>query len=192
MRSCRIGDDDDVRLRERRQVGDFACMIRTHLEHCEAMVFLDAGQHQRHADVVVEVAVSGQRRRSRSQTCRREFFQCRLAVAARHADHDGRQLLPPRGAQLAECAPGVLHRNLGNVLINEIRHDGTCGTLVTCLAEVVAAVEIRPLQRDEEFTLPQRAGIRADTVERVIGTMKCAVHGVGGSGQRRHHLSPSP
>ena len=62
MRRTRVRNDDDVRLRERREVRDLAHVIRTHLDHREPVAFFDACEHQRHADVVVQVAVRRQGR----------------------------------------------------------------------------------------------------------------------------------
>ena len=167
-------------------------MVRPHLDHRETVLRFDAGQHQRHADVVVQVALGSQGGSGRRETCRGQFLECRLAVAARHADDDWRQLPPPRRAEFAERTPGILDRDLRDRLVDEPRYDGAGSTLATRLSDVIAAVEVRALQRNEEFSLAERAGVGAHAVEGLVGAMKPAVHEVGSSCEGRHHLPPSP
>ncbi len=50
---CDGGDDGDVGADEASQVGEFACVIHTHLEHAEAGRGGHAGEAQGNADVVV-------------------------------------------------------------------------------------------------------------------------------------------
>ncbi len=190
MRGPRVGNDDDIRPGQRRQVSNFARVVCAHLQDRKSVLVLDAGQHQRHADVVVQVAVRRQRRRSRGQACGRQLLERRFAVAARHADHDRRQLLPPCGTEFAQRTPGIPHRDLRYVGVDEPRHDRACRAFVTGLAEVVAAVEVRSLQGDEKLTLLQRARIDAHAVECMVGAVQFALHGISGGGQCRHH-SPS-
>ncbi len=62
MTGTGIVDDRHVRPSQSGQIGDLAMMVGAHLDHRIAMFRIQAQQGQRHADIVVEVALGGQGR----------------------------------------------------------------------------------------------------------------------------------
>ena len=94
----------------RTSCGDVADAVRAHLDHCAAMRGLEAHQRQRHADVIVQVAVRRQARAARARGSRRSFpwrWSCRCCrrrrrpESANSARQRGRQPLQ-RGQRIGD------------------------------------------------------------------------------------------
>jgi len=99
MRALNIGDQRNRRLCQSGQIGNFTGAIHAHLDHRDAMHEMQLQQHQRHADVIVEIALGRQHCQRRIKTFRQRlsaqdgsghFLDRGLAVAA--GDPDQRQL----------------------------------------------------------------------------------------------------
>ena len=188
VRGARIRDSDHVGLGKAAQVGDLARVVRAHFEHGIAMRRLDAGHHQRHADVVVEIARGRERRRDFRQAGCGEFLQGGLAVAAGDADHDGRLLPPPAPRQFAQGEARVGDRDLRNRLVRASCDERTGGAAARRFGEVVAAIEVRPLERHEQLAARERAGVGADAVEGAVGSVQDAT-GICRRGRQLCHHS---
>ena len=103
----------DGRARERDQLSHVADAIRAHLDHRAAMRGLEAHQRQRHADVIVEVAVGRHARAPARQDRRRHLLGGGLAVAAADRRRWGWKI--PRATPRASCcsaAQRVRHHDL--------------------------------------------------------------------------------
>ena len=60
MGASGVVDERYIGRGEPRQIADFASVIHAHLDHRETVIGLQLQQHERHTDVVVEVAARGQ------------------------------------------------------------------------------------------------------------------------------------
>jgi hypothetical protein len=107
------------RLRQAAQVGDLAGVVHAHLDHRGAVAAVQAQQHLRQADVVVEVAGGRQHGQFRiealglgagPQDGGGHLLHRGLAVAAGDADQRQFEAGPPPGAQVAERQARVGHR----------------------------------------------------------------------------------
>ena len=78
-----VGDEAVVGLGNRGQQGDFAAGARPHLHHAELRRGIHRQQRQRHADVVVQVALRGAEHEALGEHAADELLGRRLAVAAR-------------------------------------------------------------------------------------------------------------
>ena len=182
-----VGNDNNVRGGESRQIGDLAGMIGAHFDHCEPVVLVDSREHQRHADVVVEVAVRGERRSLAAETGGDKLLERRLAIASRNADNRHVAFAPPGRAESAERHSGVVDLDLGNRIARAPRDHGPGRAVLLRNADILAAVKIRTLQREEQLAFANRARIGADANEGAIVPMQRPLHAACCLGERRNH-----
>ena len=117
-------------------------------------------QHQRKADLAVQVALALQHRVLRREHAGDELLRCRLADAARDADH----LEPrPRGAALS-CQLLQRRQSIGQNVLHDGRIDRAFDNCARrpaprCLGHELVAVHALALERDEEIAATGFAGI---------------------------------
>ena len=87
VRGADIRDDRDIRARRRRHPGQLAEVVHAHLEHGRARRFFDAQHGQRHADLVIQVALGLEGLAVLPQHGGDHLLGRRLADRAGHADH---------------------------------------------------------------------------------------------------------
>jgi hypothetical protein len=164
VRGQRVVDERDVGARQPRQVVDLAGVVHAHLEHGEAVRRAQAQQHQRQADVVVEVAFGGEHRVITAgldaQDRRQHFLDRGLAVAAGHRDQRNREVRAPGGGEPAEREAGVVDpkRVADFGRLRAIEHDAG-GALLQRLRAEGAAVEFFAAQRNEQVARADRAAV---------------------------------
>ncbi len=102
MRRPGVAQRDDTRLGQLGKIRNLAGMVRAHLDDGVAMRDVEACQHQRHPDVVVEIAGRGKRRANALEDGARHFLERRLAVAAGNADQHDVLAVAPGGTELTQ------------------------------------------------------------------------------------------
>ena len=195
MRGQGVVDHCHIGCGQARQVVDFACMVHAHFQYGVLMRLAQAQQHQRQADVVVEIAFGmehgGVRSGVRPQDRRQHFLDRGLAVAAGDGDHRNGEAPAPGGSQPAQCQAGIVDTDggghIGCLGLVEHRADRT---LPQRLGGEPAAVELFAAQRDEEIARPDRPAIGGDAQHLGILTRKRYVQHGGGFG-KTHHVHAS-
>ena len=103
-------------------------MIGTHFDYRKAVLCSNAQQHQRQANVVIEIAGGCKRRRGLGKTSGDHFLQRRLAITAGHTDNCCSMLLPPGGAESAQRDARIVNSDLCNVVVDSTRYYGASRT----------------------------------------------------------------
>ena len=166
-----VGQQPVVGLGDRGQQGDLAAGARPHLHDAELRVGIHRQQRQRHADVIVQVALRGMDREALGQHAAYELLGRRLAVAARDGEDRDAQCAAVFARQLLQGAQRVGHEVHARVRGGRgVVHDGVCCPLVERLGGEAVAVEGGAVQREED-----RAGHDAPRVGRDAraGPEKC-------------------
>lgn len=162
MLALRVVDQRHRRPGDVREVGDLAGMVHAHLHHGRLVRGPQAQQRERHADVVVEVALRGKGGRTLpgAQHGCDHLRDGGLAVAARHADERQAPLRAPARSQRAERAQRVGHLDAGQArgLQPRMRHGGHCARLAR-LGQKLVRVETLALERHEQVARRQRARV---------------------------------
>jgi len=99
-----IVDQGHRRRRQLAEVGDLAEMVHAHLDHRIAVLLAQAQQHQRYADMVVEVATGGEDglgANMLAQHCGNHFLDRGLAAGASQGDQGQAEATAPECRQLA-------------------------------------------------------------------------------------------
>ncbi len=199
MGALGIVDQRHGRPRQACQVGDLAGVVHAHLDHGGAMTGAQPQQHQRQADVVVEVADGGQHRFHRLQIVATlmlaqdggaHLLDRGLAIAAGDADQRQIELAPPVTGQAAQRQAGVGHaqqRQAPPVIGGPgvIDHGGG-GAMGQHVAHVVVTIEAFSVQRDEQFADGDRARVGRDADERVALRAGGAAGGLRGFEEIHH------
>jgi hypothetical protein len=96
-----------------REIVDLAEMVHTHLDHRITMLRTQLEQRERHADVIVEIALRRKNGliapRSSTQNGRQHLFDGGLAVTARDGDQRDVELRTPMRGELAQSDTGISH-----------------------------------------------------------------------------------
>jgi hypothetical protein len=172
-------------------------LITAHLEHRVAMLRREAQQHQRHAEIVVQVALGGEHgvgTGMRADDCRQHLLQRRLAVASGHADHDGIQPPAPPRPETSERKTWIRddeQRRIRCLHAGGIAHDRAGGTRGQCAIDVVVAVDPLTGQRDEEITRLHPAAVDDDTAHFGIGASPASVQRGRGVDEAKHGPLPA-
>ena len=138
-------------LRERRNLAGCA---GAHFHDGHLRMLVEAEQRERHADVVVEVGLSGYQVVRLGQYGRHQLLGRRLAVGAGDA-HDGNVELPAVvSGQLLQHGQGILHHDalasfVGRSLQEEAVDDGVFGAGLQGVLGKVIAVELFTFQREK-------------------------------------------
>ena len=151
--ALRVVDQRDGGTHEFGEIGDLADVVHAEFEHGGAVLPGELPQHQRHADVVVEVAprrqatlVAVRRRQDRGDHLRDRG----LAVASGHRDDRQREPRAPLGCRESERAPAVRHDDLRQVDFDDALHQRGRRAALARRGDVVVAIEALAAQRDVE------------------------------------------
>ena len=121
---CDHGHDTAIRLGQRRQVAYLAGVRHAHLDHRQLVLGLELEQLQRHAELVVEIALRLQNAMAGRENVRDDFLRRGLAGGSGHAD----QRLRPQPAhcrsQPLKCASACPRRRAGAICIAEAPEPG--------------------------------------------------------------------
>ena len=149
MRSCRVRNDDDFRFGQRHQIRYFAFSIGAHLQHGEFVVIGNSQQHQRHADVIVEISLSRKCRRLLFKAGSDQFLNCCLAIAAGNTNYHDIFIAAPGRAETTERLLRVVNSNLCNICINESVYNRRGRAVFFCCADIIMSIKIGASQREE-------------------------------------------
>ena len=115
MRAMGVVDERRVGPGYAAQIVDFPEMVHAHFDHRKMVPLAQLQQCQRHADVVVEIALGGQDRgivvARGAQNGRRHFLHRGLAVGAGECHQPPPETIPPPARELAQGQPRVRHPN---------------------------------------------------------------------------------
>jgi hypothetical protein len=190
MLGAGIGDEPDARARERDQRSDVPDAVRAHLDYCAAMRRREAQKRQRHADVVIEIALRRQARPAARQDGRGHFLRRRLAVAPADTHERDREFLAPPARELLQRLEGVRHSNVGQRHIGErALDDGAYGPAGERGGGEIRAVEVRPAQGDEQRAGGERAAVGRHCLERPVIAHERGAEGARGLLQRALHAA---
>ena len=183
--------------REPREIGDLPEMIHAHLDHRVAVVAAQAQEHERNADVVVQVPGRGQHSviaPCRPQAARHHLLHCGLAVAAGDRHQTDLEARAPAGGEPAEPDAGVVYDDQPRVrLPHPFRlghHRGDSPQLQGLVDELVP-VEPIALQRDEQVAVTDLTAVRAHPVEARAGTAASGADLLGSSVDIEHRFNPA-
>ncbi len=112
MRTAGVVNQCHIRAGDLRQVVDFPGVVHAHFQHRVAMPGMQPSQHQRHADVVIEIALrcqDGLFAHGLAQDGGNHFLDRGFAIAAGQADQWNRIGVAPVCRQLSQRQPGVVH-----------------------------------------------------------------------------------
>ena len=151
---------------------DFTGVVHAQLHHRHLVLCIQAQQGQRHANVVVEVALRGQHglRLEGAQNRRHHLCDRGLAVTARHSDQGQLELRAPACGQLAQGVFAISHHQTGQTGASQsgVRcitlAQGGYGALGLGLGQVVVAVKALALECHEEVARHQAAGVGVHTL----------------------------
>ena len=192
MRALRVVHHRDRGPGEPREVVDLPLVVHAHLDHGEVMALAQLEQRERHADVVVEIALGREDLLARAgvhrQDRRQHFLDGRLAVAAREADDRQREGRAPAGGEAAECHAGVGDYDLAQRARRRARDQG-CGRpkLHRTLDERMA-IEALALQRHEEVARRDVAAVGGHARDLHVRATHLARHEPGGLAQVHHRV----
>ena len=166
-------------LRDVREIGDLALVVHAQLDRAPAVRLAHAQERERQADVVVEVAGSGEDRAfalAAAQDGSEHLLHRGLAVRAHHGDERGTEAQPPVPRQRAERKPRIVdhgdrQRKLAAVVALDERR---CGLRRGRFCKKLVSVEALAAQRDKKLVGAQRARIRRHAAEARIGPAHAA------------------
>ena len=152
------------------QGGNFTGMVHAQLDHRQRMVRAQAQHGQRHADLIVEVALSGQKSLwlVGAQDGRHHLGHRGFAVAAGHGHQRQRELCTPVRGQFSQRQFGIGHHEAGQACDSQTRlgiialADGGHRTFGFGLGQKFIGVETLATQGDKQVTRLQRAGVGVD------------------------------
>ena len=186
-----LGDDAERRFGEPGQQRDLASRAGTHLDHRRAVLAAQFQQRQRHADVVVEVALGRQHRSARGHHRGEQLLRRGLAVAAGHANDGQVEIRAPAGSELLQADQRVGHHDLRDRRVDAARHQRTDRALAGGLGDEVVRVEALAPQGREEITGLHRARIADDPCVDGIAALQRCVQSTSGGRQGFHHARAS-
>ena len=191
VRLACVDHQADRRLGDRGQVRDFAQVVRAHLDDGATMRGFEPAQRERHADVVVEVALRHETRTEVGQDRAGHFLDRRLAVAARDADHDAGERAAPGIRECGQTDQRVGDDDLRQRAIDRSADDRACGAALRRIGDEVVTVEAVARERDEQRTRLQCTRVADDARKRRIGAMQdTAAHLGEGCEVAADHAAP--
>ena len=155
-----VGDEPVVGLGNRGQQGDFAAGARPHLHHAELRRGIHRQQRQRHADVVVQIALRGAEHEALGEHAGDELLGRRLAVAACDGQDWNGQCAAVFAGQRLERREHVVDEDAPLAGCRRVVDNGPHGPLFEGLGGKAVAVERSALQGEEERVgqYPPRVG----------------------------------
>ena len=154
-----IGDQADARLRERHQLRHIADAICADFNHRALVRIVQAHQCQRHADVVIQVALRREAGAHTRENCSNHLLHRGLAIAASNRDQRQPEICAPLRRQALQRRQRVRYLDLRQLDGQEPRDDRPRGTGLGRRRDETCPVEIRAAQRDEQSPRLQRAAI---------------------------------
>ena len=174
-----VRDDREVGADDGGGDAQFAGDAHAGLDHGEAVERrLDAQEHQRHADQVVEVGFGDEGLGAEERG--EQLLRGGLADAAGHADDAAREVRAPAGGDAAERDERIVHDQLREVVGDGAFDEGAGGALRTGGAEEVMAVAAVGAYGHEDIARAKRAGVRAEARDRGARSGGPAAFGPGG------------
>ena len=177
-----VGDDGDVGADEGGERGDFARVVRADFDDGVAVFVGKAQQGERHADVVVEVALGGQGLSLLLQETLQDFFAGGFAVGAGDGNEGGTAAFAAVTSQGGERREAVFDDDLRQVDVTSRFDDSGNGTARFCGFQIVRAVEVFAFEGDEERARRQLAAVGADVEGAEVGAVVFAVAEGGDAG----------
>jgi hypothetical protein len=176
-------------------------VIHAHLDHRIAVLVAQLKQHQRHADVVIEIAARGQNAgfgirdpgsgaRRLAQDQGQHFLDGGLAAAAGQTHQRHREFSAPVGAEPAQREPRVPDHDQRQLDLRipdpgpRVFHHGGHRSGCRGLGHETMTVETLALERDEQVAALHGAAVGIDAVE---GNVAAAYSGI----QRARRLGDS-
>ena len=179
VRLAGIDHQADRRLGDRGQVRDFAQVVRAHLDDGATMRVLEPAQRERHADVVVQVALRHEARAELGQDRAGHFLDRRLAVAAGDADDDAGERTAPGIRECGQAGQRVGDDDLRQRAIDRTTDDRAGGAELRGIGDEVVTVEAFARERDEQRARLQGTRVADDARKRRIGAMQDAAAHLG-------------
>ncbi len=133
-------------------------------------------EHQRYADLVVQIPLRRQCACRQRQASRDHFLQRRLAVAAGNAYYCRRHMQAPFCRQQSECLQSVINDDDRNICLDRGRHDRSARPIPGSRFDKGRTVEVRSLQGNKQLALLKRARIGTDAAKLQVFALKFAVH----------------
>ena len=193
MRLGRVRDDADGRLREPREIVDLAGVVRAELDDERIVLCRQPHQRQRHADVVVQVALRDADRAADAQDRRDELLDRRLAAAAGDGNHGDRERSAPRArhrAQARGASRGL--RSAATSTRREPRHERAGGALCRALRRR-SRCRRNGRRGSRRTTSPGRARACPSSRHRTTDRRRrAALHFARDRGQRTRHHGVDP
>ncbi|MNE07818.1 hypothetical protein D3C80_1004530 [compost metagenome] len=193
MSGSGIVDQRYLRLGQADGIGDFTDARGTQLDDRRGMLRGQFEQGQRCAEIIVEVAASGQHRATGTQNARKHFLDRGLAAGT----GDGGNRLVECGAvqraQLAQGQAGVANHQLRQAAARHFAlHQGGDRALGGNVVQVVVTVEARPGQGDKQLPGSDCPAVDADAIEGRVLALQAAVERRGqlAEGQWLKHRGP--
>ena len=109
MRCARHGDQSDIRAGRPRAKINFSLAIGTHFDDGVAMLLLEPQQSQRHADGVVQIGFSPQRRRRFRKDASNQFFDGCFGLTPCQGDYFGSASVAIQPGYISQCVMRVMH-----------------------------------------------------------------------------------
>ena len=170
MRRPDAADHADLRRGHFRQRREFAGMIHPHFHHAVFVILVEPDQGQRHADVIVEIALRRLRLETGAQHGRDQFLRARLAAAAGHADGAHGKQLPVIGGKALQGLERVGHLDktevLGQIGDKAARNQRRHRAVLSHLADKFVAVKAISLQRHKAIAGCKRPRVGMEPVHR--------------------------
>ncbi len=158
-------------------------MVHAQLNHGNFMVAAQTQHGQRHADVIVEVALRRQEglRLEGAQDGGDHLRHRGLAIAAGHRDHGELELRTPVGGQRGQRQFGVRHHQAGQArgaqaLIGIALADRRDSTLGLGLGQKIIGIKTLTPQRHKQVAGFDRAGVGVHAPERHRAAVHAACH----------------
>src|SRR5260221_1053731 len=193
MRDLDRGDDGDMRPGDRAELGELAGMVHAELEDAEIRLARHCGRRQGPAPLIVEAADRGVGQALARQRNPQRLLGPGLADAPSDADDPGMAAPPRRAAERRQGGQRIAddeQRRIASDAVGRLCDERRGSPPRERVGDEGVAIEIRPLERDEEV-----AGGDGAAVDRHAGdgeVAACRAAGcrdeVAGGPQRAHGL----
>ncbi|CCK01029.1 hypothetical protein BN129_463 [Cronobacter sakazakii 701] len=192
---CRrqVIDQRGFRARQAYGPGDFALMVRAKLNHRILVLWREAQQRHRYADVIIQIACGVERVAALAKNSGGHLFHRGFAGRARQRDHARRYLLSDPRRQFAKRQTRVGDHQLRQVDIQLAAHQQRARAARLRLACKIVRVETLAFQRHKQAAWRQFAGVGRNRVDISIGAVQLAIQNGGKLAQRyaNHATAPS-
>jgi hypothetical protein len=141
-----------------------------HLDDRRLVASRQAQQGLRYANMVVEVAVSLQRRKAFREDGPDHLLGRRLAVAPADCHHWDGEAVTVRARQFLKCVEGIRHLDQERLprRLEPSSDDRSNGTLLQRVGHELVTIKADSVQRHEQIAAPDRSRIRPEPSDRHI------------------------